>query len=287
MKMSLRQPKETEKHGADKYECGECKDMGLVFSCVDERGNDLYKPCQCRARKAWKKRFEGSSIPEEFTKATLENYRKESEIQKDMHQLTLDYLAKFPSIPKDLKAMGNFGLIATFGEQRIRSMPVDVRAEVKVKHNNFGIGKTHLQIALSKRLIKQGFSVLVISDVEFTDEMMNARRMNDENETFNRLMKGVLSADVLVWDDIGKARPTEAKESLYYNIINERYKKQKPIVFNSNEDRGTLAERIGYAASSRLIGSCFDTEDEKEYLLETEGEDQRLRKSIRKQEERK
>lgn len=285
MKMSLRQQNETEKRGVAKYECGECGDMELVLSHVDERGNDIYKPCQCRARKAWRRRFKNALIPDEFQKATLENYRKDSGIQKEMHQLTLDYLSKFPTSPKDLKGMGNFGLIATFGEQRIRSMPDNVRAEVKVKHNNFGIGKTHLQIALSKLLIKQGFSVLVISDVEFTDEMMNARRMNDENEIFNRLMNGVLSADVLVWDDIGKARPTEAKESLYYNIINERYKRRKPIVFNSNEDRGTLADRIGYAASSRLIGTCYEEETEKDYLLETEGEDQRLRKSKRKQEE--
>lgn len=286
MKMSLQQQNATEKHGAVKYECDECKDMELVISHIDERGNDIYKPCQCKARKAWRRRFKNASIPDEFQKATLENYRLESEIQESMHQLTLDYLAKFPTSPRDLKGLESFGLIANFGEQRIRSMPDDVRTEVKMKHNNFGIGKTHLQVALSKRLIKQGFSVLVISDVEFMDEMMNARRMNDESETFNRLLHGVLSADVLVWDDIGKSRPTEAKESLYYNIINDRYKKQKPIVFNSNEDRGTLAERIGYAASSRLIGSCYDAEIEKEYLLDTEGEDQRLSKS-KKQEEAK
>lgn len=114
--------------------------------------------------------------------------------------------------------------------------------------------------------------MLVISDVSFMDEMMNAKRLSDEGETFNSLLKGVMEADVLVWDDIGKSKPTEAKESLYYNIINERYKHQKPIVFSSNEDRGTLADRIGYAAASRLIGECGN------YLLETKGEDWRLKK---------
>lgn len=278
MKMSLQQPNETKKHGAVEYECGECKDKEIVFSHVDEKGYEIYKPCQCRERKGWRRRFKNAFIPEEFTKANFENYKQNTSVQKSMVRLTEDYLVRFPGSPKDLKEMNNFGLIANIGEQRIRSMPDADRTQAKTKHNNFGVGKTHLQIALSKQLIKRGFNVLVISDVTFTDEMMNARRMNDGNETFNGLMNGVLSADVLMWDDIGKARPTEAKEALYYNIINERYKKQKPIVFNSNEDRGTLAERIGYAASSRLIGNCYDTEADKDYLLEVEGEDWRLKK---------
>ena len=150
---------------------------------------------------------------------------------------------------------------------------------MKNEHNNFGIGKTHLQIVLSKRLIKQGFNVLDISDVTFMDEMMNAKRMDDNGETYYKMYESVLKADVLVWDDIGKTKANEAKESLYYNIINECYKQRKPIVFNNNEDRGTLSERIGNVAQSRLIGTCYDSEVVKDYLLETEGTDWRLKKN--------
>jgi len=167
----------------------------------------------------------------------------------------------------------NLGFIAVVGEQRLRELPAGERAEAKRQHNNFGVGKTHLQIALAKRLIKDGFNVLVVSDVTFMDELTQAKRMNDEGETLNRLLQSAIDADVLVWDDIGKAKWSEAKEALYYQIINERYRKQKPIVFNSNEDRGTLSEKIGYAAASRLIGQCGP------YLLEVEGEDFRLQKS--------
>ncbi|MCP3764216.1 hypothetical protein NLX67_17870 [Domibacillus sp. A3M-37] len=45
---------------------------------------------------------------------------------------------------------------------------------------------------------------------------------------------------------------------MYCQIINERYRKQMPIVFNSNEDRGTFTDKVGYAAASRLIGQCSD-----------------------------
>lgn len=217
-------------------------------------------------------------IPDEFINAKFENYQRETEYQEAMYRMTLDYLNRFSVVKEEdgtkrkVLSQANFGLIAVFGEQRLKELKISERSIAKQQHNNFGIGKTHLQIALAKRLIKDGFNVLVVSDVTFMDELIQAKMINDEGETLNRLLKSVITADVLIWDDIGKAKWSEAKETLYYQIINERYRKQRPIVFNSNEDRGTLADKIGFAAASRLLGQCGD------FLLETEGEDWRLKK---------
>lgn len=200
-------------------------------------------------------------------------------MQYDMYQLAINYMQTFKvekledGSKKKSLPVHNFGLIAIFGEQRIKEVPPNQRAALKAAHNNFGIGKTHLQIALVKRLIKDGYSVLVVSDTTFVEELMQAKRMDDEGQVYNAIMNNVLSADVLLWDDIGKVNWTEARERMYYTIINERYRKQKPIIFNSNEDRETLADKIGYAAASRLIGQAG------EYLMEAEGEDWRLKKA--------
>lgn len=277
----LEKQKKPEKPGEDEYECPICKDTEFVYYKQKSTNGLLYefsKPCECRERKAWKRRFKQSMIPDEFLNANFENYQRVTQSQKVMYQMTLDYLNEFSVVEeedgtkKKVLSQANFGLIAVFGEQRLKELPVGERAMVKQQHNNFGIGKTHLQIALSKRLIKDGFNVLVVSDVTFMDELIQAKMMNDEGETLNRLLKSAITADVLIWDDIGKAKWSEAKETLYYQIINERYRKQRPIVFNSNEDRGTLADKIGFAAASRLLGQCGD------FLLETEGEDWRLKK---------
>jgi DNA replication protein DnaC len=248
----------------------------------DEQGYDFARACECRERNAWKRRFSQSMIPDEFKNANFENYQKSTDIQVSMYQSTLDYLEEFDVFINEdghrAKTVSehNFGLIAVFGEQRLKDLPSSEKSAMKQKHNNFGIGKTHLQIALSKRLIKDGFTVLVVSDVLFMDELIHAKMMNDQGETLNRLLSAANGVDVLIWDDIGKVKWTEAKESLYYQVINERYRKQKPIVFNSNEDRGTLAEKIGYAAASRLLGQCGS------YLLEAEGDDWRLKRGAKK-----
>ncbi|QXJ39556.1 DNA replication protein DnaC [Parageobacillus caldoxylosilyticus] len=278
MNKSSEKPKQTEKpgDGENEYECSQCKDTEFIFY-KDEQGYEFAKPCECRERKAWKRRFKQALIPDEFIHANFENFKRSTQYQQDMYDATINYLNEFAVIKhedgttKKIIPNKNLGFIAVVGEQRLRELPAGERAEAKRQHNNFGVGKTHLQIALAKRLIKDGFNVLVVSDVAFMDELSQAKRMNDEGETLNRLLQSAIDADVLVWDDIGKAKWSETKESLYYQIINERYRKQKPIVFNSNEDRGTLSEKIGYAAASRLIGQCGP------YLHEVEGEDFRLK----------
>jgi DNA replication protein DnaC len=278
MNKSSEKPKQPEKPGEDEYECSQCRDTEFIFY-KDDQGYEFAKPCECRERKAWKRRFKQALIPDEFIHANFENFKRSTQYQQDMYDATISYLNEFAVIKheegttKKIMSDKNLGFIAKVGEQRLRELPIEERSVVKQQHNNFGIGKTHLQIALAKRLIKDGFNVLVVSDVSFMDELIQAKMMNDEGETLNRLLYSAIHADVLVWDDIGKAKWSEAKEALYYQIINERYRKQKPIVFNSNEDRGTLSEKIGYAAASRLIGQCGS------YLLEVEGEDFRLQKS--------
>ncbi|MED0688033.1 ATP-binding protein [Anoxybacillus ayderensis] len=272
MNKSSEKPKRQEEHGdgRDDYECTQCKDTELIIK-RNEQGNEIAIFCECRERKAWKRRFKQALIPEEFVHANFENFKRATQYQQSMYDMTLEYMNEFKKGGGEkVIAKHNLGFIAVFGEQRLRELPPHERAPMKQKHNNFGVGKTHLQIALAKRLIKDGFNVLVVSDVAFMDELIQAKMMNDEGETLNRLLHSATHADVLVWDDIGKAKWSEVKEALYYQIINERYRKQKPIIFNSNEDRGTLSEKIGYAAASRLIGQCGS------YLLEVEGEDFRL-----------
>lgn len=238
--------------------------------------------CQCKDQKAWKRRFKQSMIPDEFTKANFENYVTDTRYQLDMKKMALDYVSLFRTSTdsegrkKKIIPTHNFGLIATVGEQRLKELPAGDRAEIKNQHNNFGIGKTHLQIAISKLLLKEGFRVLVVSDAVFINDLMQAKRAGDEGEQLNRVLAPALEADVLVWDDIGKLSWTEPRESMYYQIINERYRKQMPIIFNSNEDRGTLADKIGYAAASRLIGQCSD--EKHEFLMDVDGQDWRLKK---------
>lgn len=251
------------------YECPKCKDTGYIID------GWTASECLCMKQKRLNLRMKNAMIPQEFENAKFDTYKVNNPTQRKMLNAIKQYLSEFEENKET-----SFGFIAIFGEKRLREIKnPQQRAEMKRQHNNFGLGKTHLQIAAAKHLIKYGYTVLCISDVTFMEELGQARAVNDEGEEFNQLLWSVSNADILVWDDIGKAKTTDFRQGMYYRIIDERYKARKPIIYSSNEDQETLSEKIGDAAASRLFGmSKRETEDghEKSFVFAVEGPDYRL-----------
>lgn len=247
-------------------ECTICNDQEWF---VDANDNWKAKPCKCREKKMLARRIKNALIPEEFENARFDNYIINSAIQRTMYETAQKYLADFDKIVDS--HVNSLGFIAEVGEQQIKRIPdLRQRAEAAREYNSFGLGKTHLQIAVAKELLHRGYAVLCISDATFMHDLAQSKRYGDENAEFNRLIGAAIDAPVLLWDDIGKSKYSETKEELYYRIINERYKARKPIIFSSNEDELTLSERIGDAAFSRLYGMS------KNYFLKLKGPDFRM-----------
>lgn len=279
-------------------ECKDCMDTQTLIEQVEEefvyKGEtrkvlkDVGRPCHCVEKKSLKNRFKNALIPSEFKNARFDNYEVYGGVTEKLFKATQNYLKDFNRIITEKHEQNSLGFIAVFGESRIRMMSGEDRYKAKSEHNNFGLGKTHLQMAAAKWILNnirvrdeiapgqyskfdRGCRVLCISDITFMDELINAMMAGDGGESLNKLLYNAINADVIVWDDLGKAKWSETKEGLYYRIINERYNNQRPIIFSSNEDEGTLSEKIGYAAASRLFGMCG------ERLYAVEGQDYRLK----------
>jgi DNA replication protein DnaC len=249
------------------YECEKCQDTEWV-TFRDQDGYEYAKECDCKPLKVMRRRFKNALIPDEFKEARFDNYIRKTETQNILYNGMIEYLKNFETNKNSKK--NSLGFIAIFGEQRIKELNFKERAEVKRKHNSFGLGKTHIQAAAAKWLIKNNHGVLMISDAVFMDDLIQAKMTKDEGTKLHKLLDSAINVPVLIWDDIGKSKWSEAKESLYYQIINERYRNHKPIIFSSNEDDETLSEKIGYAAASRLFGMA------KENLYAVEGTDYRV-----------
>lgn len=267
---------------SSEYKCPKCKDSEFVFRKepqirYDSEGQEkvyyveVGEPCDCRDQRMLERRLQNALIPEEFASARFDSYIQETTAQQLLYKTMADYLRTFPEIERTRH--NSLGFMAEFGELRIRQLPPKERAEAKLKYNNFGLGKTHLQVAAAKYLMKhgEGKRVLMIADATFMDDLIAAKMAKDDGEELNRLLGYAISVDVLIWDDIGKSKHSEAKENLYYQIIDGRYRKKKPILFSSNEDDETIAEKIGYAAWSRLQGMA------KNFLVAVSGEDYRTK----------
>ncbi len=130
-----------------------------------------------------------------------------------------------------------------------------------------GIGKTHLAVAVLRRVIVTKGARGLFYD---TRDLLRVIR-----STYNPLvrtaemdiLRPVMEADLLVLDDLGSEKTSEWVEETMNLIVNTRYNERRHTIFTSNfEDTPddvdnestefTLKERIGFRIHSRLHEMC-------------------------------
>jgi DNA replication protein DnaC len=233
-----------------------------------DRGDGVYVFCQCRKQRVIERRIKSSMIGPAFISATFDNYKPVAHTNT-MYQTVKEYTTNFKQIKS--KRSNGVGLLAVQGESKFNSITdLGRRATMKQQHNSYGLGKTHLLSAMAMYLLKDYVQVLMVNDADIVAELRQGQFAKEEDK-FEKLMTSVEKAELLIWDDLGKAKTTEWVLNQYYRIINYRYRHGLPICFSTNEDPDTLAEKIGDAAASRLFAICRDR------LITVEGPDFRLR----------
>lgn len=96
-----------------------------------------------------------------------------------------------------------------------------------------GIGKTHISLSIAKEVIKRGFTVAYGSLLNYLRviEKEHFGRSEDPNTDTLQIL---ISADLLILDDLGSEFRTSFYESVIYNIINSRINLGLPTIINSN-----------------------------------------------------
>ncbi|RRR75568.1 MAG: AAA family ATPase [Candidatus Viridilinea halotolerans] len=115
----------------------------------------------------------------------------------------------------------------------------------------YGTGKTHLATAIAHVRYAAGDRVLL----KTCAGMLNLLRASfrDDAEGYERRLERIITADLLVIDDLGAERATEWADEQLFLIINERIMAQRPMVITSNQRPDALDRRI----ASRLQRAMF------------------------------
>lgn len=114
---------------------------------------------------------------------------------------------------------------------------------------NVGCGKTHLAVSVLKELAKKGREVKAIGYVELTRQLSgNAMDL----EAYNRIMSNIKNVQVLLIDDLFKAKASEANLRQIYEIINYRYSNQKVTIVTSEHNMADLTN-VDEAIATRLV----------------------------------
>ena len=143
-----------------------------------------------------------------------------------------------------------------------------------------GTGKTHLAVAIGKELIRRSRAQCLFYDYrELLKSIQNSFNASVAT-TEMQVLEPVLSAEVLIFDELGAVRPTDWVSDTVNHIINIRYNESRTTIFTTNypdaaslftdeETRGhnlsaaqramrreTLGDRIGDRMWSRLHEMC-------------------------------
>ena len=147
-----------------------------------------------------------------------------------------------------------------------------------------GIGKTHIAVSVLRQVVlEKGVRGLYYDTRHLLSTIRSTYNPVTRTSEVD-ILRPVMTAELLVLDDLGAERPTDWVEETMNLIVNTRYNNRRPTIFTSNyediedqEDLDSLLVRVGFRMYSRLREMC-------EFLAYT-GPDYRLFESTPSSEE--
>ena len=130
-----------------------------------------------------------------------------------------------------------------------------------------GTGKDHLSAATSKQFNRFVYSTQV--------KLLRRLRQTYSEHTTDAFIEQLAETPLLVLSEVGLSAGGGDEEAFLYEVLSERYEREKPTVLNSNFSLALgdapaqeLNRRLGQRLVSRIKGSLFA-------LVELEGQDYR------------
>ena len=121
---------------------------------------------------------------------------------------------------------------------------------------SFGVGKTHLAMALAERLCESGFKCYFTSVHDLIENMLLSKKHLELAQLFKRLDK----YDLIVCDELGYIPQTEDGANLFFQLISQRAERKSLLITTnltySEWDKVFINQLNTAAAVDRIIHKC-------------------------------
>ena len=158
----------------------------------------------------------------------------------------------------------------TFDRDRVRdlfSLGFFDRNEDVIFMGHAGVGKTFLASALGHSVCRSGKKVLFIR----ADKMLKELRRSRADNSNERVMRKLISCDLLIIDDFGLGKLDHDKSSDIYELIIERHRKSSTIITSNR----TPDEWVPLFSDPLLAQSALDRLAHNAHQIVMEGESYR------------
>ena len=235
--------------------CGRCNTPREAV--VSLLGGEYIKPCMCKCREEADNRRKAQ---EEKERAMLRVTRLKTLGFPDEEMATWTFSRDADPDSKVSRIARNY--VENFDEFSKTGKGI-------LFYGTVGTGKTFLSACIVNALIEKGHPCLCTNFARITNTIQN--KWNDRQEYLDSLNR----FDLLVIDDLAAERDTEYMGEIVMNIIDSRYRANKPIIVTTNLTRAELRNPQNIRRErvfSRLFEMCV--------MVEVSGTDRRKQKAI-------
>jgi DNA replication protein DnaC len=212
--------------------CAVCDDTG--WQPIEERGVRRVVRCDCWRQRVGQSRLADANIPRRYQHCTLDNFLAYNESLERA-------VAKARRLAETFPAAG-VGLF-------LEGQP--------------GVGKTHLAVAVLRHVIESTAARGLFYDTRELLRLIRSTYDPSIRTTEIEVVRPVLTADLLVLDDLGAEKTSEWVDETMNLIVNTRYSERRLTLFTSNypdipdeTEPNSLLFRIGVRMRSRLHEMC-------------------------------
>jgi DNA replication protein DnaC len=212
--------------------CPICDDT--FWRPVEENGVRRVVRCDCWRENLGRQRLNEANIPKRYQHCTLANFTAYNESLERAVAQAGRIASSFPAVSRGLLLEGQPG-----------------------------VGKTHLAVAVLKQVIQTAGARGLFYDTRDLLRVIRSTYDPAIRTTELEVLRPVMTADLLVLDDLGAEKTSEWVEETMNLIVNTRYNERRATVFTSNfpdipdeTEPNSLLFRIGSRMRSRLHEMC-------------------------------
>jgi DNA replication protein DnaC len=208
--------------------------MPMLCECMSKKVREEEEALKGRTKQLkLKKLIDNSLMDKSFELSCFENWNHEAANEK-MLEIAQRYVQNFEKVRSQ-----NIGLL-------IYGRP--------------GNGKTFTSACIGNALIRQSVPVICVGVISILQRIQKTFN-NHEKEGADTILASLDNAELLILDDLGTEKESDWSRSMVYQIIDSRYRLNKPIIITTNVGLSDIKYRYDIRTYDRILEMCTPVEN--------------------------